>query len=248
MVTGAGGGIGRETALAFARAGASVALVDLPGAGIQESLALVTQTGARALALPADISDEAQVVATFATAISGFGRLDCAVNNAGVAQVPTLTADMTLGELERLLRINVIGTWLCLREELRHMGQHGGGAIVNTASFAGIRTIKMQTGYVASKHAVVGLTKNAAVEYADQDIRINAVAPGVITTPMMDGNLAGLEEEQRKAALVQIASYHPMNRTGKPSEISDAILFLCSDKAAFITGTCLSVDGGWAAN
>jgi A-factor type gamma-butyrolactone 1'-reductase (1S-forming) len=137
--------------------------------------------------------------------------------------------------------------WLCMREQIRHMLGRGSGTIVNMASFAGLNTLPMNTAYVTSKHAVVGLTKNAAVEYAAHGIRINAVAPGGIPTPMMDRSLAGLDPTQRAAALESFAGFHPMKRLGSTREISDAVLFLCSDAASFITGACLPVDGGWAA-
>lgn len=158
-----------------------------------------------------------------------------------------LTADISFEEWNLIPQVNVTGTWLCMREELKHMLSRGSGTIVNTASFAGLHTIATQTAYVASKHAVIGLTKNAAIEYAAHGIRINAVAPGGIATPMLERNLGGLDGAQRAAALEAISNYHPMKRLGEAVEIADAMLFLCSDQASFITGACLSVDGGWAA-
>jgi NAD(P)-dependent dehydrogenase (short-subunit alcohol dehydrogenase family) len=248
FVTGAGGGIGRETALAFAREGASVALVDLLEDGTAETLRLIEKDGGRGLAIPADISDAEAVARSFARAILAFGKIDHAVNNAGISQPQAATADIPLDVWARVMRVNVTGLWLCMREELRHMADRGSGSIVNLASLAGLRTLPMSTAYVASKHAVLGVTKNAAVEYAERGIRINAVAPGGVMTPMMDREFIGMDDAQRAAAVAQISALHPMKRRGAATEIADAILFLSSDQASFITGACLSVDGGWAAN
>jgi NAD(P)-dependent dehydrogenase (short-subunit alcohol dehydrogenase family) len=247
-VTGAGGGIGRECARAFAQSGAAVAVIDRNQAGIDETLSLVQQDGGRGLAICADVTDERDVAEAFKRALDAFGRVDFGVNNAGISQTPAPTADIGYDEWTRVLLVNVTGTWLCMREQLRHMSKLRSGVIVNTASFAGLRSLPGNSAYVTSKHAVVGLTKNAAVEYAPLGIRINAIAPGGIQTPMMDRSLDGLDSTQRVAALESIANLHSMKRIGTPDEIADGILFLCSAQASFITGVCLSVDGGWAAS
>lgn len=246
-VTGAGGGIGRNSALAFAREGAAVAVLDRDESGLAETVHLIEKADGRCLRICADVSDAQQVAGAFETAIKAFGGIDFAFNNAGISQRAAATIDVGLQEWESVLRVNVTGVWLCMREQIRHMVERGAGVIVNTASFAGLRTLPMNSAYVTSKHAVVGLTKNAAVEYAAHGIRINAVAPGGIATPMMDKSLLGLDAAQRSAALEHIASLHPMKRLGTPQDIADVVLFLCTDQASFITGACLPVDGGWAA-
>lgn len=247
IVTGAGSGIGRATALGFARAGASLAVLGMHADALAQTCHLAQAAGAIAHPICTDISDEDSVQHAFATAARLLGGIDVAVNNAGISQPPAATADIPQAEWQRVIDVNLTGTWLCLREALRRIAPHAGGAIVNIASFAGLRTMPMQSAYVASKHAIVGLTSNAAVEYAPHGIRVNAVAPGGITTPMMEATLAGLDAEQRAGAMAQIAAFHPLKRPGSAEEIADAVLFLCSDKAAFITGACLSVDGGWSA-
>jgi NAD(P)-dependent dehydrogenase (short-subunit alcohol dehydrogenase family) len=247
VVTGAGSGIGRECALSFAREGATVAVLGNDQAPIDETFALIEKAGGKGLALCVDVTDEAAVTSAFAMTLKTFGALDYAVNNAGISQTGALTADIGLAEWNQILQVNITGTWLCMREELKHMALHGAGVILNTASFASLHTLATQTAYVASKHAVLGLTKNAAVEYAAKGIRINAVAPGGIATPMMEKNLAEVDPAHRAAALEAIANFHPIKRLGKAGEIADAMLFLCSDQASFITGACLCVDGGWAA-
>jgi NAD(P)-dependent dehydrogenase (short-subunit alcohol dehydrogenase family) len=246
-LTGAGGGIGRECAIAFARAGAAVAILDRDKGSLADTARLMEQHGGRSLEICADVTDARKVAAAFEQAVEAFGQIDYAFNNAGISQRPAPTVEVEPDEWERVLRVNVTGVWLCMREQIRHMAKRGSGVIVNMASFAGLRTLPMNSAYVASKHAVVGLTKNAAVEYAAQGIRINAVAPGGIPTPMMDKSLLGLDSAQRAAALEQFANFHPMKRLGSVREIADLVLFLCSDEASFITGTCLPIDGGWAA-
>jgi NAD(P)-dependent dehydrogenase (short-subunit alcohol dehydrogenase family) len=247
LVTGAAGGIGRECALSFAREGATVALIDRDQKPIDETLGMIEKAGGKGLAICIDVTDELAVSRAFDRTLKTFGAIDFAINNAGISQTGALTADIGLTEWNLILQVNVTGTWLCMREEIKHMGARGAGVIVNTASFAGLHTLATQTAYVASKHAVIGLTKNAAIEYAAQGIRINAVAPGGVATPMMEKNLAEVDPDHRASALEAIANFHPMKRVGKPGEIADAVLFLCSDQASFITGACLSVDGGWAA-
>lgn len=247
LVTGAGSGIGQEAALAFAEAGGRVIGVDQSEAGLAATRSRLENLGADFTALVADVGDESSVATMMDQAAAVSGRIDCAFNNAGITQSSTLTADITLEEWDRVLRVNVTGVWLCMRAEIKLMLAQGGGSIVNTASFLAMHSMEMQSAYVASKHAVLGLTKNAAIEYAASRIRINAVAPGGIPTGMMAQSFSGLQQAEQDAARQAIASMHPMKRLGTPREIAQAVRFLCSDEAEFITGACLSVDGGWAA-
>ncbi|API58671.1 hypothetical protein BSL82_04560 [Tardibacter chloracetimidivorans] len=247
LVTGAGSGIGRATAIAFAKEGASVVLIDLARDGLDETRSLVEQANGSALALSADVTDEDAVQAAFAQAVAWKGAIHCAFNNAGITHATVDTADIPKSEFERVLKVNVLGVWLCMREELRHMIPRASGVIVNTGSVMSTHSCVTQGGYVASKAAVFGMTKNAAVEYGATGVRINAVAPGGIRTAMMSGIFENLTEEQRDQSVQQIADIHPMKRTGRPEEIADGVLFLCSDQATFITGAMLAVDGGWSA-
>lgn len=247
LITGAGSGIGQETSLAFAETGAVVIGLDRSEEGLAATSALLSSTGARFEALVADVGDEGSVAAAFERAAVITGRIDCAFNNAGITQSSKLAADIGHEEWERVMRINVTGVWLCMRAEIGLMLKQGGGSIVNTASFLSLHSMAMQTAYVASKHAVLGLTRNAAIEYAAENIRINAVAPGGIPTGMMAQSLADVDEADREAARKAIGDMHPMKRLGTPREIAQAVLFLSSAEAAFVTGACLSVDGGWAA-
>jgi NAD(P)-dependent dehydrogenase (short-subunit alcohol dehydrogenase family) len=246
-ITGAAAGIGRECALAFAREGASVTAVDRDGDCLAQTAQLVTENGGRCEVIRADVTNEQEVTSSFRRAVEHFGQVDIAFNNAGITQQAGPTAEVDPIEWQRVLQVNVTGVWLCMREQLRHMVNQGSGVIVNTASFAGLCTLPSYAAYVSSKHAVVGLTKTAAVEYAARGIRINAVAPGAIPTPMLERTLAGLDPAQRTAALESVAGVSPMKRLGSVREVADAVLFLCSAQASFITGVCLPVDGGWAA-
>lgn len=244
LVTGAGSGIGKAICLTFAREGATVIAVGISESGIAQTCELITRGGGKAFSLEADIADPDAVSAMFAQAFAQVGRLDYAVNNAGVSQIPGMTADIEFGEWSRVVAINLTGTWLCMREELVHMVANQGGAIVNIASMAALRTLSGQSAYVASKHGVAGLTRNAAVEYAQAGIRINAVCPGTVPTAMFERHIAALSEEARTEAMAAAAGRHPMGRVGTPQEIADMTLFLCSDKSAFVTGQCIAVDGG----
>lgn len=247
LITGAGSGIGQESALAFAEAGAVVIGIDRSPDGLARTAEMLRAVGARFEAIEADVANEDSVAAAIETAKAVTGRIDCAFNNAGITQSSTLAADLTFEEWDRVMRINVTGVWLCMRAEIKLMQAQGGGAITNTASFLSHHSMPMQTAYAASKAAVVGLTKNAAIEYATAGIRINAVAPGGIPTGMMTQSLSGLEREQADAARHAIAEMHPMKRLGKPREIAQAVMFLSSNEAEFVTGVCLPIDGGWSA-
>ena len=238
LVTGGAGGIGRETALAFGAAGGRVVVSDVSLAG-EETAALITQAGGEAIFVQADVSKEAQVEALIGKAVAAYGRLDCAFNNAGIEEESKPLADADEALFDRIIGVNVKGAWLCMKHEIRQMLKQGGGAIVNTASVAGLVGAPLQPIYAASKHAVVGMTKTAAAEYGRAGIRINSVCPGVIRTPMME---RALEREPRREK--GIAKIHPIGRIGEAGEIAGAVLWLCSDAASFVTGHQMAVDGG----
>jgi NAD(P)-dependent dehydrogenase (short-subunit alcohol dehydrogenase family) len=237
LVTGAGSGIGRATALAFARAGARVVVSDIDAAGGEATVALVGAADGEGVFVRADVAQPSDVEALVAAVVTRYERLDCAHNNAGIAAGGP-TAEFPLDAWERVLRVNLTGVFLCLQAEVVQMLRQGAGAIVNTASGAGLVGLPGAAAYVASKHGVVGLTKTAALEYATRGIRINAVCPGYVRTPMTAGILADPERTAR--ALAQ----EPIGRFGTPEEIAAAAVWLCSDAAAFVTGVALPVDGG----
>jgi NAD(P)-dependent dehydrogenase (short-subunit alcohol dehydrogenase family) len=240
FVTGAGSGIGRAAALAFAREGASVTVADVSEQGGRETARLIEEKGGRALVVKCDVTRAADVKAALDETIEAFGRLDVAFNNAGVEQRDA-AAMSEIGEDEwnRIMDINLRGVFLCMKYEIPLMLKQGGGAIVNTSSGAGVIGIKGGGVYAAAKHGVIGLTKSAALDYAAQNIRINVVAPGYIATPMMDRFTGGKPEGWEK-----ITSEEPIGRVGKPEEIADAVIWLCSDAASFVVGHTLVVDGG----
>jgi NAD(P)-dependent dehydrogenase (short-subunit alcohol dehydrogenase family) len=239
FVTGAGSGIGRAAALAFARQGASVTVADISELGGQEAARLIQLDGGRALAVKCDVTRGEDVKAALDKTIHAFGRLDFAFNNAGVEQRNVATADLEESEWERIVNVNLRGVFLCMKYEIPLMLKQGSGAIVNTSSGAGVIGIKGGAVYAATKHGVIGLTKSAALDYAAQNIRINVVAPGYIATPMMDRFTGGTAD-----GWAQVVSEEPIGRAGKPEEIADAVIFLCSDAASFVVGHTLVVDGG----
>ena len=243
LVTGAGGGIGRATALAFAREGARVVVSDIPGAGGEETARLVEEAGGRTLQVACDVTRAAEVETLVAAAVDAFGRLDCAHNNAGVEGAWARTADCDEESFDRTCAVNLKGVYLCLKAEIaRMLGQEGGGAIVNTASVAGVEGAKNLPAYVASKHGVMGLTRTAALEYATRGVRVNAVCPGPIRTRMLEA----IMEENPRTEPAMIAAV-PMRRLGTPEEIAEAVVWLCSDRASYVTGQGLVVDGGFTA-
>ncbi len=242
LITGAGSGIGRATALAFARAGANVVVADINRQAGEATSQLIRERGGRTLFIAVDVAQSDQVASMIDRAAREFGRLDCAFNNAGVAGMPTRTADADEAEFDRLMAVNVKGVWLCLKYEIRHMLEHGGGAIVNTASVAGLTGAHSLPLYAASKHAVVGLTRSAAVEYARKGIRVNAVGPSVVKTPMLDGAFALLPRFVEAATAA-----NPSRRLGEPEEVAAAVVWLCSDAAGFVNGAVLPIDGGFLA-
>lgn len=243
LVTGGAAGIGKAAALAFAQNGAKVALCDLKVEAGNEVAGAIEQAGGRAIFVRADVSRAADVDAFVAAAVQAFGRVDCAFNNAGIEGQLGSTAECAEENFDRTIAVNLKGIWLCLRRELREMlRQGGGGAIVNMSSVAGLVGFENLPAYVASKHGVIGLTKTAALEHATKGIRVNAVCPGVIHTDMIDrvtGKDPGIER--------QFVDMEPMGRMGKPQEIAQAAVWLCSPAASFITGQALAVDGGLVA-
>jgi NAD(P)-dependent dehydrogenase (short-subunit alcohol dehydrogenase family) len=242
LITGAGSGIGRATSLIFAREGARLALSDIvPSAG-EETLALVKQAGAEAIFVQSDVSRSADVEALIAKLVATYGRLDCAFNNAGIDGKMAKTANCTEDVWNRTIAVNLTGVFFCMKAEIPQMLKQGGGAIVNTASTAGLSGALGLPAYVASKHGVVGLTRAAALEYGRDKIRVNCVCPGPIRTPMLS-RLANQRPETEK----RFASAEPLKRLGEPSEIGEAVAWLCSDAASYVTGHPMSVDGGYMA-
>jgi NAD(P)-dependent dehydrogenase (short-subunit alcohol dehydrogenase family) len=239
FVTGAANGIGRAAALAFAHEGASVVAADVTEQGNQDTARMIEEAGGRVLAVRCDVSRDGDVKAALDRAVETFGRLDFAFNNAGVEQPVTATADLTEKEWDRIVDINLRGVFLCMRHEIPLMLEQGGGAIVNTSSGAGVKGFAGQGAYCAAKHGVVGLTRAAALDYAKANIRVNAVCPGIIETPMMD-RFSGGTPEGRERVIAQ----EPVGRMGKPEEIASAVLWLCSDAAAFMVGHAMVMDGG----
>jgi NAD(P)-dependent dehydrogenase (short-subunit alcohol dehydrogenase family) len=239
LVTGGGSGIGRATSLALAKEGAKVAVSDIVVAGGEETVRMITATGGEATFIKADVAKAAEVEALIKKVVETYGRLDCAFNNAGIEGTMTSTTDCSEENFDRTIAVNLKGVWLCMKHEIPQMLKQGGGAIVNTASVAGLVGFQGLSAYVASKHGVNGLTKTAALEYAKQGIRVNAVCPGVIHTPMLDRLFSS-----QPSAGETIAALEPVGRLGKPEEIAAAVVWLCSDAASFVTGLPMAVDGG----
>ena len=242
LITGAGSGIGRATSKIFAREGARLVIADLDVAGGDETLRAIKENGGEALFVPADVSQPATADELVAKAVSAYGRLDCAFNNAGIEGAGALTHKCTIENWNRVIAINLTGVWLCMKAEIaRMLEQGGGGAIVNTSSVAGLAGSRGGPAYVASKHGVAGLTKAAALEYGRHGIRINAVCPGPIRTPMMQRIMAMSGNE---AAEERFIKGEPLRRFGQPEEIGEAVAWLCSDRASYVTGIPMPVDGG----
>lgn len=242
LVTGGASGIGRATALAFAREGAKLVVADRQAEGGQQTAHLITENGAEATFVQVDVTSATAVEALISQTIATYGRLDCAHNNAGISGGGgAFTADYDEAMWHQVLAVNLTGVWLCMKYEIPQMLQHGGGVIVNTASVAGLIGARGLAAYVASKHGVVGLTKTAALEYAQRGIRVNCVCPGVIHTPM---TARGLSDPQRRA---QIIASEPLGRVGTPEEVAEAVVWLCSEAASFVTGHTMTVDGGFVA-
>jgi len=241
LVTGAASGLGLATAKAFAESGAAVVLADWNEKSARAAAEELTAQGHKALAIHCDVADEAQVEAMVEQTVATFGRLDAAYNNAGVQNVLAETADSPSEDYDRVMAINLRGVWSCMKFELRHMRKQGNGAIVNCSSLGGLVGGAGRGTYHAAKHGVLGFTKSAALEYAAKGIRINAICPGLIWTPMSDQMVASGQGEALNALLKSV----PMGRYGRAEEIADAVLWLCSQAASYVTGQSISVDGGF---
>lgn len=242
LVTGGASGIGRATALAFAREGADVVITDVQTELGQKVAKEIEEYGRKALFISADISNEKDVQNIMAQTLKTFGRLDCAFNNAGIEGEQGFTPDCTEKNWDKVMNVNLKGVWFCMKHQIPQMLKQEGGAIVNCSSIAGLVGFPGIPAYVASKHAVIGLTKTAALEYAKLNIRINAVCPGVIQTPMIDRFTHGEASVQK-----QLVNGEPVGRVGNPEEVAEAVLFLSSQASSFVTGHAMPVDGGWVA-
>jgi NAD(P)-dependent dehydrogenase (short-subunit alcohol dehydrogenase family) len=242
LITGGASGIGRGTALSFGRAGARVVVADVAVPGGEETAQEIVRAGGSAIFIRTDVTVAADVQALVERCVTTYGRLDCAFNNAGIEEEHKRLADGEEALFDRMMAVNVKGVWLCMQHEIRQMLKQGGGAIVNTASVAGLVGAPKLSIYAASKHAVVGLTKSAAAEYGKSGIRINAVCPGVIRTPMLT---RAIEREAAREEL--LTKLHPIGRLGEVDEVANAVLWLCSGEASFVTGHQLAVDGGMTA-
>lgn len=238
FVTGAASGIGRATALAFAAEGARVAILDRTEDVLKETAEALKKAGGEVLAITSDVSIPEQVKAAVAQVVERFGRLDLAFNNAGVENKARPLHEIELEEWDRILGINLRGTFVCMKHEIAQMLRQGGGVVVNTSSGAGIRGVAGGAAYAASKHAIIGVTRSAALDYAKQNIRVNAILPGNIATPMMDRFTGG--------AIQKAIDLEPVGRLGKPEEIAETVLWMCSDLGGFVTGSSIVVDGGWS--
>src|SRR5438477_9619552 len=244
LVTGGGGGIGRAAALAFAREGARVAVAHFAAAAARDTVAQINAAGGQAITLTGDVTRVEDVRAMVDDTLSAYGQLDCAFNNAGIApyQVDASgkkTADWTEESFDRMIAVNLKGVWLCMKAEIRFMQSQGGGAIVNTGSIAGLIGLVISSAYVAAKHGVIGLTKTAALEYAEAKIRVNAVCPGFIQTQMTEDTMRRRGE--------QILANIPARRMGQPQEIAEMVVWLSSERASYVSGAAYNVDGGWMA-
>lgn len=237
IVTGASSGIGRATALAFAKEGAKVVVSDVNEKDGLATLEEIKKNQGEAHFIKCDVSSEADIKNLVDKTVEKFGKLDCAYNNAGIEGAPCTTTECSTDNWDRTININLKGVWLCMKYQIPAMLKNGKGSIVNCSSIAGLVGFEAIPAYVASKHGVIGLTETAALEFSKSNIRVNAVCPGVIHTPMLERFTKG--DEQAMAAQV------PMGRIGKPEEIADSVVWLCSDRASYVTGQAIAVDGGW---
>jgi NAD(P)-dependent dehydrogenase (short-subunit alcohol dehydrogenase family) len=242
LITGGSAGMGRASARLFAREGAKVIVADVAVDGGEETVQMIKDAGGEAIFVKADTSKATEVEALIRKALETYGQLDCAHNNAGIEGIVTATADYPEEVWDRVIAINLKGIWLCMKYEIPQMLQQGKGAIVNTSSVFGTNGAAYYSAYSASKHGVAGLTKTSALEYAQSGIRINAVCPGVIHTPMIDRTIGGNPEIE-----AQLVATEPIGRMGEPEEVAEAVVWLCSDAASFVTGHLMAVDGAFSA-
>jgi len=239
LITGAGSGIGRASALAFAGEGAKVVVVDTIAESGEETVTMIRRAGGEASFIKTDVSKASEVKAMVNKAVEIYGHLDCAYNNAGVVATPRLTPDTTEEDWDHVISVNLKGVWLCMKYEIPQMLKQGKGAIVNASSMVGMIGLAKRSAYAASKHGVVGLTKVAALEYANVGIRVNAICPAVVRTPLVESIIASDPEAE-----TQLISMIPMERLGTLEEIAEVVVWLCSDASSFVTGHAMLVDGG----
>jgi NAD(P)-dependent dehydrogenase (short-subunit alcohol dehydrogenase family) len=244
LVTGGASGIGRSTALTFAREGAKLVIADTNEEGGQQTVHMITENGGEATFVQVNVTRAAEVEAMIHQTVQTYGRLDCAHNNAGVGSRPRVVLhELPEESWDRVIDINLKGVWLCMKYEIAQMLQQGGGAIVNTASIMGlVGSWSRSWAYKSTKHRVLGFTKSAALEYAKSGIRVNAVCPGYIRTPLIEQTLSANPDME-----AEIVSRHPVGRMGRPEEIAEAVVWMCSDAASFVTGHAMTVDGGYVA-
>ncbi|WP_460798971.1 glucose 1-dehydrogenase [Microbacterium sp. GXF0217] len=249
IITGGGSGLGRATAVRLASEGANLALVDVSEKGLAETADAIRESApnARIITTVADVSDEAQVQAYVDAAVAEFGRIDGFFNNAGIEGKQNLTENFTADEFDKVVSINLRGVFLGLEKVLAVMHEQGSGSIVNTASVGGIRGVGNQSGYAAAKHGVVGLTRNSAVEYGKFGIRLNAIAPGAIWTPMVENSMKQIDPENPRKAAEQFIQANPTKRYGEAHEIAAVVAFLLSDDSSYVNATVIPIDGGQSA-
>lgn len=243
LVTGGTSGIGQTTAIAFAKQGAKVVVVGHSDKGGTETVQMIQEAGSDGLFIKANLTQANEVESTIDQVVEAFGRLDCAFNNAAVEGTISAFTDQSEDEFDKVIATNLKSVWLCMKHEIKHMLNNGGGAIVNTSSMGGLVGFPKMGVYIASKHGVIGLTRSAALEYAQSGIRINAVCPGVTDDTGQSNRMLNKYEQDKD----DVAKQNPSGRMGKPEEIANAVLFLCSKEASFIIGHPLSVDGGYVA-
>ena len=243
VITGGGSGIGAASARILAKRGALVGVADLNEENAKRVVSDIQQAGGKSYAVGVDVTDPEQVKAMFTTALSHSEKIDVIINNAGIDHFPAPLTEVDDAMFMKNIQVNLAGVWYCMKNALKHMTATGGGHIINIASVAGLRSAPMISAYSASKHGVIGLTKSAAVEYARANIRVNAVCPSFVDTPMVQGVLSKLDERGQKG----LVGANPMKRLGKPEEIANAIAWLCSDESSFMTGQSVVLDGGMLA-